>query len=163
MTAIRFDPWAELAAIENAECGGAPAKVAKPAKVVSANVPAEWVDGVARLISIPYPAMVRPHRWRLAVKDARRLLRDWAAQASALGWTTVDIFGCHPTHPVERLDCAGLILLLHGDQVAAITNNSACTRTRTGATLSYCRRPRPESVPLWELAEVLPADAEAAR
>ena len=169
MTTAKFDAWAELAAIENAECEGASAKVAKVAKVAPPNVPAEWADGVARLITLPPPTMVHRPRWQLAVKDARRFLRDWAGQASALGWTTLDVFGAHPTHPVERVDRAGLIILLHGNEVVAITRDSACTRTRSGATLSYCRRPRPDAVPLWELgvispsADTLPADAPAAR
>jgi hypothetical protein len=106
MTAIRFDPWAELAFLENAECEGAAAKVAKLAKVTP-GIPAAWVDGVARPSMLPPPLTLRRQRWLLAVKDARRFLHNWAGQAWALGWTTLDVFGVHPTHPVERLDCAG--------------------------------------------------------
>jgi hypothetical protein len=155
MTAIRFDPWAELAVLENTEWEGAPAKVAKPAKVAPAfrpaEVPAEWIDGVARLSTLPLPTIVRRERWCLAIRDARRFLRDWGAQASALGWTTLDVFGAHPTHPLQRLDAAGLIVLLCGAEVVALTADTARIRKRSGAILSYERRPRPGAVPLWEL------------
>jgi hypothetical protein len=96
---------------------------------------------------------VRPDRWRRAIIDAGRFLDQWGAQAAALGWGTLDIFGAHPTHPLQRLDCVGLILLLHDAEVVAITSASACTRTYRGGTLSYYRRPRPGAVPLWELAD----------
>jgi hypothetical protein len=159
VTAIRFDPWAELAVLEKAECGGAPAKVAKPAKPDSArpaalgpaDLPAEWIAGVARLRIMSHPAMVRPDRWRRAIIDAGRFLDQWGAQAAALGWTTLDIFGAHPTHPLQRIDCAGLILLLRGDEPLAITAATALTRRRSGAILTFYRRPQQGAVPLWEL------------
>ena len=94
---------------------------------------------------------MRPERWRQAIIDAARLLDQWGAQAISLGWSTLDVFGAHPTHPVERLDCAGLVILLHGDELAMLTADSACIRTRPGALLTYYRRPHPGAVPLWEL------------
>ena len=149
---VQFDPWAELAVLENAESTGTPAKAAKPAKpALQVAAPAEWHDGVDRLSTLAAPAMVRPQRWSLLTRDARRFLRDWGAQAAALGWDTLGLFGAHPTHPVQRLDCAGLLLLLHGDELAAITADTARIRTRRGAILTYYRRPRPGAVPLWQL------------
>ena len=99
------------------------------------------------------PPGIRPDRWRQVIIDAGRFLDHWGAQAAALGWGTLDVFGAHPTHPLQRLDCAGLALLLHGDEVLAVTADSARTRRRSGAILTYYRRPRPEAVPLWELAD----------
>ena len=150
MTAIRFDPWAELAVLENAEHPGAAAKAARLAKVAP-GVPAEWVDGVARLSTLPPSITIPRQGWLLAVKDARRFLRDWAGQGWALGWTTADIFGAHPTRPIQRIDCAGLILLLHGDEIVALTVEAGHIRTRTGAPMTFPRRRRPGAVPLWEL------------
>jgi hypothetical protein len=154
MTAIRFDPWAELAAIENAECGGAPAKVANPAKVApAADVPAEWIVGVDRLETMPSPAVVHPDRWRKVVVDAYRFLDQWGGQAAALGWTTLDLFGVHPTHPIARVDHAGLILLLHGDELLAMTAQTARIGAQAGAVMTYQRRTdRGGAVPLWMLA-----------
>lgn len=111
----------------------------------------EWSDGVSQLGMIARPACIRAARWRQMVVEAGHFLRDWSAQASVLGWTTLDIFGVHRTHPVGRIDCAGLVVLLCGAEVVAIASVTVCTRNPTGATLNYCRRPLRESVPLWEL------------
>ena len=97
------------------------------------------------------PACIRAARWQQVVADAGRFLRDSGPQASALGWTTLDIFGAHPTHPIQRIDCAGLILLLHGDELVALTVETGHIRTRTGAPMTFPRRRRPGAVPLWEL------------
>ena len=125
------------------------------------GIPRAWADGVAKLTTIARPAMVRPDRWRRAVADAECFLDQWGAQAASLGWSTLDVFGAHPTHPVQRLDLAGLLLLLHGDELAAITADTAGIRTRSGAILTYYRRPRPGAVPLWRLAA--PVDAAVAQ
>ena len=47
--------------------------------------------------------------------------------------------------------CAGLVILLHGDELAALTADTARIRTSSGALLTYYRRPRPGAVPLWEI------------
>jgi hypothetical protein len=111
---------------------------------------AEWTAGVARLRTM-VPPRVRPDRWRQTIVDAGRFLDQWGAQAAALGWSTLDVFGAHPRHPIERLDCAGLVILLHGDELAALTADTARIRTSSGALLTYYRRPRRGAVPLWEL------------
>ena len=54
-------------------------------------------------------------------------------------------------HPIERLDLAGLIILLHGDDLVALTADTARIRTSSGTLLTYYRRPRQGAVPLWEL------------
>jgi hypothetical protein len=97
------------------------------------------------------PADIRPDRWRQAIIDAGLFLEQWGAQAASLGWNTLDVFGAHPTHPLQRLDCVGLILLLHGDELVAITADTARTRRRSGTILTFYRRPRPGAVPLWKL------------
>jgi hypothetical protein len=97
------------------------------------------------------PGMVRPDRWRQAIIDAGRFLDQWGAQAAALGWSTLNVFGAHPTHPVERVDCAGLVWSLRDDELLAITADTARIRRQSGAILTYYRRPGPGTVPLWAL------------
>jgi hypothetical protein len=111
---------------------------------------AEWRAGVASLRTMAGPR-VRPDRWQQTMVDAGRFLDHWGAQAAALGWSTLDVFGAHPTHPTERLDCAGLIILLHGDELAAFTADITRFRNNSGALLTYYRRRRQGAVPLWEL------------
>lgn len=115
------------------------------------GMPRTWAEGFACLQTMACPATIRADRWEQLLVDAGRFLDQWPAQAAALGWNTLDVFGAHPTHPIERLDCAGLILLLHGDELLAFTADTARTRRRSGAILTYYRRPRPEAIPIWEL------------
>jgi hypothetical protein len=103
------------------------------------------------MLSVSRPACIKPDRWRLIIADSHRFLDRWGTSAVALGWSTLDVFGAHPTRPVERLDYAGVVLLLHGDDLAALTPDTARIRTSSGALLTYYRRPRSGAVPLWEL------------
>ena len=80
-----------------------------------------------------------------------RFVDCWGTLAVALGWSTLDVFGAHPTHPVERLDYAGVVLLLHGDELVALTADTARILTGSGTLLTYYRRPRSGAVPFWEL------------
>lgn len=120
-------------------------------EAVAGGIPRAWAEGFERLRAMACPAGIRPDRWRQAIVDAGRFLDQWGGQAAALGWSTTDVFGAHPVKPLERVDCAGLILLLHGDELVAITAGAARTRRRSGALLTYHRRPRPGAVPLWKL------------
>ena len=60
----------------------------------------------------------------------------------------------HRTKPMARLDCAGLVPILRGRPVAAITDDSAAIRTTSGASLTFRRRAAPpvERCLVWELA-----------
>jgi hypothetical protein len=37
-----------------------------------------------------------------------------------MGWTTLDLFGVHPTRPAVRFDVMGLLLLLQGGEVRSV-------------------------------------------
>jgi hypothetical protein len=50
----------------------------------------------------------------------------------------------------------GLLLLLRGGRVVALTASTAIIEQQSGARLTYTRRPpEPECVPLWELASAV--------
>ena len=118
---------------------------------ISDRVISEWNEGILHMLSLSRPGCIKPDRWRLIIADSHQFVDRWGAQAAALGWTTLDVFGAHPTHPIERLDLAGLIILLHGDDLVALTADTARIRTSSGTLLTYYRRPRQGAVPLWEL------------
>jgi hypothetical protein len=86
------------------------------------------------------PDAVPVARWREAVEDGRRFLGQWDEQAEALGWTAEDLFGLHPTAPLARYDSMGLVWLLRGKKVVALTATAATIRTATGGTLSFYRK-----------------------
>jgi hypothetical protein len=95
------------------------------------------------------PDHVEPDRWRQAVQDAERFLIAWGEQAHVLGWTAREPFGLHtvPAHPaasysrLSRYDETGLIWLLCGRPVVAMTDSAATIRCPGGNTVTFRRCP----------------------
>jgi hypothetical protein len=128
------------------------------AVAVPMGVPAAWVRGVARLAEIPCVARFPAARWAQVVTDAAAFLQEWAEAADRLGWLTWELFGCHRRAPWGRIQGMGLVLLLQGDEIAALTATEAVIRTRTGAHQTYRRRPADPLHPaerclVWELSD----------
>jgi hypothetical protein len=102
------------------------------------------------------PDHVPAERWQLAVEDGRRFLSQWGEQAEALGWTSRDLFGLHTPpatpHPsysrLSRYDETGLIWLLQGRPVVALTEATAAIQSSTGAIATYRRHNKPALGPL---------------
>src|SRR5262249_42168354 len=93
------------------------------------------------------PEYVPADRWQQAVQDGRRFLAKWGGQAAALGWTPRELFGLskppkrpHPSYcRLSRYDEVGLIWLLQGRPVVALTDVTAAIENRTGAIAVYRR------------------------
>lgn len=115
------------------------------------GVPAEWVEGAHLLAAMPCPQSFDPRRWATLQADAMAFLGRWAATAHALGWSTLDVWGAHPRAPDARHDMKGLVLLIGGDEITAITADAARLHTFSGAVLTAYRRPVSGAVPVWEL------------
>jgi hypothetical protein len=102
------------------------------------------------------PDVVSAARWQLAVDDGRRFLARWGERAEALGWTARDLFGLrtppakpHPSYSrLSRYDETGLIWLLQGRPVVAITEATAAIQRSTGAVTVYRRHNKPAFGPL---------------
>lgn len=77
-----------------------------------AGVPIEWAEGFATLQTALPPRSMTESRWRQIIDDAGRFLDRWAANAAALGWTTLDVFGVHPGAPEASHDGKGLAPLI---------------------------------------------------
>jgi hypothetical protein len=97
------------------------------------------------------PDHVDRDRWQQAIADATTFISEWGARAEALGWTSADLFGLHtpPEKPapsyrrLSRYDQTGLIWLLRGRSVIALTSTEAVILCHSGATLKFCRAPKP--------------------
>jgi len=89
------------------------------------------------------------------IDDGFRFLDRWGTNAASLGWTALDVFGVHPSAPAARYDVMGLVPLISGHDVVAITITSATIRRTSGAELVWLRRAQVGAVPLWDL---VPAD-----
>ena len=97
------------------------------------------------------PDHVPVMRWERAVADGKRFLATWGSQAEALGWTARDLFGLHQPpaapHPsysrLARYDETGLVWLLRGREVVALTEATAAIQSSTGAITTYRRFNKP--------------------
>jgi hypothetical protein len=103
------------------------------------------------------PTLVPVQRWQQAVEDGSRFRAAWGEQAQALGWSSADLFGLHETpakpHPtynrLSRYDATGLIWLLEGRPVVALTADTASIRNpKTGNVTVYRRFNKPAFGPL---------------
>jgi hypothetical protein len=94
--------------------------------------------------------------WQQCVEDGRTFLARWGEQAEALGWTAKDLFGLHKPlekpHPsysrLSRYDETGLIWLLCGREVVALTEATAAIQNQTGNVTTYRRHNKPAFGPL---------------
>ena len=105
------------------------------------NIPRAWAEGFARLNPDRAPGDVPLKRWQRFVDDVGLFLDSpFCAVAAALGWGPVDLFGCDRDRPFARIDQAGLLWLLNGDKLGALSENTATIETRTGARHTYRRK-----------------------
>ena len=120
---------------------------------VPPGVPEAWTQGVADLLAMPCPASCPAERWEALREDSYTFLRDHAAQAHDLGWTALDLFGVHPEKPWARFDCMGLVPLLNGAGVTALSDIEVVIEKPSGARLTFRRRTMApdEACLVWEL------------
>jgi hypothetical protein len=119
------------------------------------NVPRAWAEGFARLDPDRPPGYVPPARWRQFIDDIAHFLDSpFCATAASLGWGPHDLFGCDANRPFARIDCAGLLWLLNGERLVALSQDAATIETRTGMKQIFRRRPSDSShaVLAWELS-----------
>jgi hypothetical protein len=102
------------------------------------------------------PQLIDPDRWQQAIQDADSFLATWGAQAQAFGWTARELFGLHPipSQPapsyerLARYDATGLIWLLRGRPVIALTASEAAIRGHDGGIVTYRKHNKPALGPL---------------
>jgi hypothetical protein len=116
-------------------------------------IPREWAEGFARLDPERPPGDVPQRRWRRFVDDVGLFLDSrLCAATAALGWGPFELFGCDRDRPFARIDQAGLLWLLNGDRLVALSENTATIETRTSARHTWRRKPGAAGrVLAWEL------------
>jgi hypothetical protein len=100
-----------------------------------------WAEGIARLRTKLPPRDYPMSAWQQLLRDAERFLERWGPQAVALGWQDWELFGCCRFAPWGRIEGMGLVLLLRGNEVVALTDSEAVIRTVRGARQTHPRKP----------------------
>ena len=111
----------------------------------------EALHHILDLLDSRCPDHVEHGHWRKAVQDGHRFLGTWGAKAETLGWTARDLFGLHtpPENPhpsyrrLSRYDETGLIWLLKGCEVLALTAMIATIRRPSGSKTTYRKHNTP--------------------
>jgi hypothetical protein len=117
------------------------------------GAPREWAEGFARLDRARLPDDVPQQRWLQFIDDCGMFLDGrWPAKAASLGWGAADLFGCDTHKPFARVDWLGLMWLLNGRRIVALTADSPAIMTSNGGRLTYRRVPNdPGRVLAWSL------------
>ena len=115
------------------------------------GVPEEWAQGVADLLTRSAPETWPADAWETMRADALRFLREHAAGAAGLGWTTAEVWGAHRSQPWQRIDVLGLIPLLKGGRVLTVHSAGAVIEMRSGSRITFYRGETPGTVPVWAL------------
>lgn len=98
------------------------------------------------------PRITLPQVWPEIVADAARLASEgWAAQALALGWKELELFGCCGEPKGEPMQ-AGLAVWLAGRRVLLLDALSCLVEDGPNArAVFYGRSVAPGGVFLWDL------------
>jgi len=132
------------------------AKSAESGQQCSQISPAQWLASVLEALESRCPEHVDHADWQQAVEDGRRFLATWGKEATALGWTARDLFGLAavPNKPAasyrrqSRYDETGLVWLLRGRTVLALTETTAAIENPAGVVTIYYRHNKPAPGPV---------------
>jgi hypothetical protein len=101
-----------------------------------------WAEALARLDPAKPLSDMPLDRWQQFIDDCGRFLdQGWANRAEALGWGPLDLFGCDRERPLSRYDGMGLLWIIQGRRLVALTAETATIDTLTGSLQTYRRRP----------------------
>ena len=97
-----------------------------------------------------------PQRWLHFIDDCGRFLDDgWALVRSSWGGGHSTCFGCDRFKPFAYINRAGLLWLLNGRKLLALSADAAAIATASGGYLKYWRCMRePGGMLAWELSGV---------
>ena len=129
-------------------------KIMAALAAASFETPQEWRDGVSKLLGTPPPEGMAPESWMLFLASCDAFMATpWPGQAASMGWTAYNLFGCDGLKPVARVDRMGLLWLLRGGRIVALTSGTAVIEMPSGSRLTYRTNPirDPGDVLAWEL------------
>jgi hypothetical protein len=106
------------------------------------GAPRTWAEALAQLDPANPPVDVPLDRWQRFIEDCESFRRlGWANLAEACGWGPLELFGCDRERPLARYDHMGLLWIIQGGKLVALTAQTATIDTLTGSLQTYSRRP----------------------
>jgi hypothetical protein len=143
----------------------APTEIGSVSFVGTPGAPFSEILRVLHALEARRPELVPEARWRQAVADGQHFLARWGEQAHALGWTAKDLFGLMPVpahakpslNRLSRYDETGVIWLLGGRVVVALTEATAAIQSSSGAITIYRRHNKPALGPVGDCLDDLEA------
>ena len=118
------------------------------------DVHRSWAEALARLDPSHPPADVPPKRWLLFLNDCGQFVDSaWINRAIELGWTPLDLFGCHETKPYARLSHCGLLWFVKGRRILSMDTDRAIIETDNGSLVYWRCHTQPGQICVWELEE----------
>jgi hypothetical protein len=140
-----FDGMSQLSQLSQGSThrtGGEPREARAATVWCDGNTPHAWAKAFAQLDPHQPPGDVLSPRWQTFINDFGSFLGGpFCALADKLGWGLLDLLGCDRDRPYARIDQAGLLWLLNGDRLVALSENTATIETRTGARQTWRRLP----------------------
>ena len=121
------------------------------------NLPFEWAEAVVKLRSIERPRMILQNSW-LEIKAActQLYMDDFSLLKLIInnGWSLEEVYGCNKFAPLVRVDCMGLLLLLHqGDEVVGVSKERIQILHRSGK-INYLYRKLDQQMKVSSLYEL---------
>jgi hypothetical protein len=119
------------------------------------GIPRAWAEGFARLHPDRSPGDVPATRWVQFINDVGGFLDGpFCVGATALGWGPLDLFGSDRARPFAHVDKAGLLWMINGGRLIALTAQTATIERRAGIRHTYRRKPgQLGQVLAWELED----------
>ena len=106
------------------------------------TIPAEWKDAFQNLLKKKKPDNFRQVMWAGMILHIQEYANSphLVNELIENGWTLTDMFGCHPTHPCNRYDYMGLIMLIGAKTINKVTKDGILLKADSGALQEYTRQ-----------------------
>lgn len=102
---------------------------ASPAPTMLPDAVTVWREAIEALASDRSPCRhMTPARWAEVRAACLAFLDRFGPEAVQLGWTAPELFGVHPEHGTQRIDCCGA-LMVNGRLATGSRPTACCSAT----------------------------------
>jgi hypothetical protein len=102
-----------------------------------------WEEAITLMQRASRPTIFSEEEWQRIIDNTADIIHNWLQQVIEHGWQPYHIFGCHDKAPRQRVDYAGIILLMSqwDSRIVEITEGYIASQNiNSGAVLKYYRK-----------------------